>query len=151
MKLSCLAAAMLLTVGANNSDAARPSSVFASVDHLAIHVADQDASVAFYQGAFGLAELETPVEGPRWFDLGGGAALHIIPGRAGPLLISKSTHLALRVGRIEQVTDYLRQHDIPWQDWDGRPGAITLRADGVRQIYVRDPDGYWLEVNQPAP
>ena len=29
----------------------------------------------------------------------------------------------------------------------GTPGAITLRPDGIQQIYFRDPDGYWIEMN----
>jgi len=25
---------------------------------------------------------------------------------------------------------------------------VTMRPDGVRQIYLQDPDGYWIEVNE---
>jgi lactoylglutathione lyase len=117
-------------------------------DHLAIHVANQDASVAFYQGAFDLAEIPNPVNGPRWFDLGNGLSLHIIPGRTDPLITSKSVHLALRVASIDKLTAYLDGKKIAWQDWNGAPGKVQLRPDGVRQIYLRDPDGYWLEVNE---
>ena len=117
-------------------------------DHLAIHVADQDASVAFYQGAFGLAEIPNPVNGPRWFDLGNGLSLHIIPGRTDPLITSKSVHLALRVASIDKLTAYLDGQKIGWQDWNGAQGKVRLRPDGVSQIYLRDPDGYWLEVNE---
>jgi lactoylglutathione lyase len=117
-------------------------------DHLAIHVADQDASVAFYQGAFDLAEIPNPVDGPRWFDLGNSLSLHIIPGRTDPLITSKSVHLALRVASLDKLTAFLDGQNIAWQDWNGARSKVQLRPDGVRQIYLRDPDGYWLEVNE---
>jgi hypothetical protein len=34
-----------------------------------------------------------------------------------------------------------------YEDLQGTPGAITLRPDGIRQIYFREPDGYWIEMN----
>jgi lactoylglutathione lyase len=26
-------------------------------------------------------------------------------------------------------------------------GKVTDRPDGVHQVYLQDPDGYWIEVN----
>jgi lactoylglutathione lyase len=120
----------------------------AQADHLALFVTDQDRSVAFYTGAFGLPEIHAPVNGPRWFDLGHGMALHIIAGRTTPLVTTKSVHFALRVQSLDSVTSWLNAHQLPWQNWEGSQGAVTLRSDGVRQIYLQDPDGYWLEVNE---
>jgi 2-keto-4-pentenoate hydratase/2-oxohepta-3-ene-1,7-dioic acid hydratase in catechol pathway len=35
-----------------------------------------------------------------------------------------------------------------WTDILGTPGAINnSRTDGIRQIFLQDPDGYWIEVN----
>ena len=31
--------------------------------------------------------------------------------------------------------------------WEGDEGAVTLRGDGIRQIFFQDLDGYWLEIN----
>jgi lactoylglutathione lyase len=33
----------------------------------------------------------------------------------------------------------------------GRPGKVTTRADGVRQCFVRDPDGHFIEINDARP
>jgi lactoylglutathione lyase len=41
----------------------------------------------------------------------------------------------------------LKKANIPFEDWAGKSGAITLRVDGVKQIYFQDPDGYWIEIN----
>jgi hypothetical protein len=29
----------------------------------------------------------------------------------------------------------------------GEVGAINVRPDGMRAIFLRDPTGYWLEIN----
>jgi lactoylglutathione lyase len=34
-----------------------------------------------------------------------------------------------------------------WYNAKGVKGIITTRIDGVKQIWVNDPDGYWIEVN----
>ena len=141
-----LAAAALFEVGP--AVAAETVSAPAQADHLALFVTDQDRSVAFYTGAFRLPEIHAPVNGPRWFDLGHGMALHIIAGRTTPLVTTKSVHFALRVQSLDSVTSWLTANHLSWQNWDGQQGAITLRSDGVRQIYLQDPDGYWLEVNE---
>ncbi|CAN5363211.1 hypothetical protein BH20ACI2_BH20ACI2_08210 [soil metagenome] len=36
---------------------------------------------------------------------------------------------------------------IIYSDWPGAVNKITERADGVKQMYFQDPDGYWIEVN----
>lgn len=147
MKALLLLAAASSFAGAP-ARSAEPVTAPAQADHLALFVTDQDKSVAFYTGAFGLPELHAPVNGPRWFDLGHGMALHIIAGRTMPLVTTKSVHFALRVQSLDSVTAWLTAHQWKWQNWDGEQGAITLRSDGVRQIYLQDPDGYWLEVNE---
>jgi hypothetical protein len=47
-----------------------------AIDHVALHVADLDASVAFYSGVFGLQEIPAAAKGRRWPWLGKGVALH---------------------------------------------------------------------------
>jgi lactoylglutathione lyase len=139
-------AAAFLAIAAAPAAAQAPPPV-AVVDHLALHVADRDASAEFYIKAFGLSEIAAPVSGPRWFDLGNGMALHIIPGRPGQLATSQSTHLAFRLQSLDPLIAYLDARKIPWQDWEGNARKITPRGDGVHQIYLRDLDGYWIEVN----
>ena len=36
---------------------------------------------------------------------------------------------------------------ITYSDWPGTPGKINVRADGIKQVFFQDPDGYWIEVN----
>ena len=48
---------------------------------------------------------------------------------------------------LQDFITRLRKACIAYEDLQGTPGAITLRPDGIQQIYFRDPDGYWIEMN----
>ena len=119
-----------------------------TIDHVALHVADLDKSVAFYSGVFGLKEIPAAAKGRRWFSLGGGVALHLLGDRTEPVRDDRSVHLALTSDNLEPILQRLKDRQIPWTDFAGSTGGVsTGRSDGVRQIFLRDPDGYWIEVN----
>ena len=122
--------------------------VTVAIDHVALHVADLDASAAFYSGVFRLEEIPAAAKGRRWFSLGKGVALHLLGERSAPVADNRSVHLALTSDNLEPILQRLRDRRIPWSDFAGNPGGVsTGRSDGVRQIFLRDPDGYWVEVN----
>jgi lactoylglutathione lyase len=122
--------------------------VTVAIDHVALHVADLNASAAFYSGVFGLQEIPSAAKGRRWFSLGKGVALHLLGERSAPVADDRSVHIALTSNNLEPILQRLRDRRIPWSDFAGNPGAVsTVRSDGVRQIFLRDPDGYWVEVN----
>jgi len=123
-----------------------PANTVAQAEHVAIQAADIDRSAAFYREAFGLRMIPTPLKNRRWLDLGNGMALHILDGRVAPKPSNRNEHLALHVSDLATVTAWLDQHRLVWTDLDGKPRTMQLRFDGVRQIYVQDPDGYWLEI-----
>src|SRR5262245_49531163 len=119
-----------------------------SIDHVALNVADLDASVAFYSAVFGFQEIPAAARGRRWMSLGKGVALHLLGGRTQPVADNRSVHLALTTENLEPILQKLRERKITWSDFAGTTGAVsTGRSDGVRQIFLRDPDGYWIEVN----
>jgi lactoylglutathione lyase len=122
--------------------------VTVAIDHVALHVADLDASAAFYSGVFRLQEIPAAAKGRRWFSLGKDVALHLLGERSAPVADDRSVHLALTSDNLEPILQRLRDRRIPWSDFAGNPGGVsTGRSDGVRQIFLRDPDGYWVEVN----
>jgi hypothetical protein len=51
---------------------------------------------------------------------------------------------------LQDFITRLTKAGIAYEDLQGTPGAITLRPDGIQQIYFRDPDGYWIEMTTPA-
>ena len=119
-----------------------------AVDHVALHVADLDASVAFYSGVFGLQEIPAAAKGRRWMSLGRGVALHLLGGRSEPVVDDRSVHFALTSDNLEPILQRLKDRGIAWSDFGGTQATVsTGRSDGVRQIFLRDPDGYWIEVN----
>jgi lactoylglutathione lyase len=139
-----LAYSALLILAAPSPQAAVATA--ARVEHFAIQVADLDRSATFYQEAFGLRMIPTPLKNRRWFDLGNGLALHILDGRTAPKSSNRYEHLALHVDDLATVTAWLDRHQFVWTDQAGKPRTMQIRFDGVRQIYVQDPDGYWLEI-----
>lgn len=115
-------------------------------DHYTMRVKDLDRSAAFYKEVLGLEEIEnrTRKEHIRWFSLGRGE-LHLAQGPT--VRTHVGIHLALALEDIEAFMDHLKSHDITIHDSKGTPEKITTRADGILQIYFKDPDGYWIEVN----
>ena len=37
--------------------------------------------------------------------------------------------------------------NINYFSWVGAEKEITVRANGIKQVYAQDPDGYFIEVN----
>ena len=120
-----------------------------SYDHTALHVADLETSVAFYERIFGLAEIEAPGDPTiiRWLSLGGDDQLHLIDYDGEVPATTKAVHFALVVSDLDALVAHVEALGVPYSDWPGAPTTLSLRPDGVQQIYVQDPDGYWIEVN----
>lgn len=120
-----------------------------SFNHVSLSVQDVDRSADFYRNVFGLTEItnRTEVDGIRWFSLGDGKELHLISVLKGPVTLNKAVHFALTTPNFDEFVENLRRANIGFSNWAGEAGEITIRADKARQLYLQDPDGYWIEVN----
>ena len=125
------------------------NSFLLKMDHIAISVKDVDRSVDFYKNILHLPEITnlTKKEGIRWISLGDGKELHLVSTIAGPVTINKAIHLAFKSAHFDALVKELESKKIIYSDWPGILNKITIRADGIKQIYFQDPDGYWIEVN----
>jgi catechol 2,3-dioxygenase-like lactoylglutathione lyase family enzyme len=116
------------------------------LNHVAIHVEDVERSCAFYRDVLKLEKLPRPAfDFPgAWFRLGAGQELHLI-GRSITAVpaINSNSHFALRVDDIAAWEKHLRQTGA-----EHRPRK--LRPDGASQIFLRDPDGHFIELFTPA-
>jgi len=118
-------------------------------NHLALSVKSLDESASFYKDVMQLQEItnKTKMDGIRWFSLGEGKELHLISFLKEPVIINKAVHLALSTSNFEAFIKTLETKNIPYSDWPGTPNKINMRADGIKQIFFQDPNGYWIEVN----
>ena len=119
------------------------------INHIAFSVLDLKRSTDFYTKIIHLDTIPEPFHDGRhtWLAIGGAAHLHLIQN-PGPIVVpSKNTHLCFTTSSVDDFIRALKQNDIRYEDWQGKPGAFTLRVDGVKQIYFQDPDGYWIEIN----
>lgn len=121
-----------------------------SLNHFALHVHDLEKSRKFYEDIVGLKRIPEPFNDGlhEWFNMGGSSQLHLIGGGEQPdNNRNKNTHMCFTIKSIDDFIANLEKNNIPWSNWVGEPKARTLRVDGVTQIYFKDPDGYWLEIN----
>ena len=115
--------------------------------HIALHVADLDASREFYESKLDLEGIPRPAfDFPgAWYRLGESQELHLIAGRGDAVNSgTRGNHFALEVASMEEAEAYLAERCIPHTPRQTRP-------DGAFQIYIEDPDGYWIEFCQAPP
>lgn len=124
-----------------------------ALDHFVLRVADLNRALAFYHGLLGLPVrfLDDFRAGRRPFvSLAVGAQLiDLVPdptydGAAGGFL-----HLCLRIrGTLEPLLEELRQRGV--EVLEATP-VERMGATGIaRSIYVRDPEGYVVELKEDA-
>lgn len=118
-------------------------------DHYSFVVEDLEKTGDFYAEVLQLKEIPHPSasKGFRWFKIHGNSQLHLIGKEEVTPVDNKSVHLCLATQELEALINHLEAKGIPYWDWPGKENAITERADGVRQIYIRDPEGNWVEIN----
>ena len=116
---------------------------------MALSVKDVHASADFYKKVLQLTEITNRTGHParRWFSLGEDKELHLISDLKEPVTINKAVHLALTTKNFDAFVSRLREMKIQFSDWPGKPNTVNIRADGIKQIFFQDIDGYWIEVN----
>ncbi len=121
----------------------------ARINHLAIYVVDLQKSTSFYRDIIGLDTIPEPFHDGKhtWMKIGPKASIHIIQGAEGKKEYYKGNHICFSVESLEKFIELLKKNNISWEDYNNNKMAITSRPDGVKQIWLQDPDGYWIEIN----
>jgi len=121
----------------------------AKITHIAVYVEDLKRSTDFYTGVFNFPELDEPFKDGlhAWLDIGNNLSMHIIEAPWEPITINKINHICFSIPDMDGFIANLNKLGIEFEDWPGNKNKINIRPDGIKQIYIRDPDGYWLEIN----
>ena len=113
-------------------------------NHIALQVADIQVSAKFYGEIMQLERIEVPdnLKAIRaWFKIGTDQQIHLLAGRTQPVVNDRNgSHFAVFVASMEKAEAYLNQLKYPFHR--------QVRFDGVVQIYLADPDGYLVELNE---
>lgn len=120
-----------------------------SFDHMAIVVKDLEESKKFYTEALGFKNINDPTGNPMidWIENDNGQQIHMIQADLSAIKLTKSVHYSFSVLVLRPFIENLNNRKIAFESWEGEKGGITIRQDGVRQIYLQDPNGYWIEIN----
>lgn len=128
---------------------AQQSTTKVQLNHIALYVVNLNISTDFYHNIIGLDTIPEPFHDGKhaWFQVGPNSQLHLIQGAIEKDIHNKNSHLCFSVLSVEDFIDLLSKHRIPYENWAGEQMKATTRIDGVKQIYLNDPDGYWIEIN----
>ena len=114
------------------------------LNHVAVHVKDLEASKRFYGEVLELKPKKRPdfdFDG-AWFQLGATRELHLLCGREDDVLSHhRGAHFAFEVPDIQEARQQLLAKGVEIAR------GPQKRPDGAWQIFLLDPDGYWVELS----
>ena len=119
------------------------------LDHVSLRVRDIIVSTQFYVDIFGWPIVRTtgdPITG-QWLDIGGSDTLHLNQGDMSDTHVTQDNHLAVRIDTFDAFLTHLTSMGITYCDWADTPNTIGYHPAGFRQVYIKDPNGYWVEIN----
>lgn len=123
------------------------------LNHIAVYVKNLKVSTAFYSDVVGIDTIPEPFHDGKhtWYGVSENSHLHLIEGAKEITAHDKNGHLCFSVPSIEEVIARLGKYNVPYESWTGEKMKVTTRVDGIRQLYFKDPDGYWIEINNDYP
>merc|ERR1712013_289192 len=133
--------------------------VIYKANHLAIIVSDVGRSAAFYSDVIGLQQIRRPDfdRHGAWFTMGN-MELHLIKGT--PVVHSGNDlivgHISIETFDIDRVPEILHRANVPFRQNVSVPKGKMAEGSGtnssntsgtaVKQYFLRDPDGYYIEI-----
>jgi catechol 2,3-dioxygenase-like lactoylglutathione lyase family enzyme len=115
------------------------------LNHVALHVADVERSVAFYRDVLRLEVMARPAFSfpGAWFRVGADQELHLIGGR------TDDTHSHNRGNHWALMIDDMDAWEREFQSQGVEYLPRRTRPDGAFQIFLIDPDGHYVELCTP--
>lgn len=150
-KILVTAGAICLAVGVWAQSNTQPETEV-KLNHVAVYVSDLKKSTEFYEKILGLKQIPEPFHDGKhtWFTIGAAGHIHLVEGEKKTYDRHRNDHLCFSVKSVDAFITLLNQNHIEYTNWPGDAKAPTLRTDGVKQIYFKDPDGHLIEINDDA-
>lgn len=125
------------------------ASAQATFNHAALCSANLKVSNKFYTSVLQLKIIPNPFKDTvhTWYAIGPNLQMHIIQGNCPRADYPRGVHLCFSVPSITAFIDRVNSMNVPYSNWKGETGKIERRVDGINQVYINDPDGYLIEVN----
>ncbi|MHA4810467.1 VOC family protein [Flavitalea flava] len=141
--------ALLLVLSASVMCSLSASSQGPHFSHTTIYVVDLAKSADFYENVLQLKKIDEPFHDNKhvWFKVGDHSQLHVVSGAKEPVAHDINIHLAFSVPSLAVFTRHLDEAHIKYGNWAGNTKDPQVRPDGIKQVYLQDPEGYWIEVN----
>jgi len=117
--------------------------------HQTIFVTDLDRAANFYENVLQLKKIAEPFHDGKhvWFKISEHGQLHVVSGAKADIAHDVNIHLAFSVSSMEAFTKHLDEAGVKYGNWAQDSKTPQLRPDKVKQVYLQDPDGYWIEIN----
>ncbi|HEK21234.1 MULTISPECIES: VOC family protein [unclassified Mucilaginibacter] len=118
-------------------------------NHVALCSKDLKKSNEFYTSVLKLKIIPNPFKDTvhTWYSIAPNTAMHVIQGNCSTAPKVIGDHICFSVPSITEFITLLKSRNITYCNWKQVPGQVEHRVDGVSQVYIQDPDGYWIEVN----
>jgi len=118
-------------------------------NHVALYVKDLKKSAAFYKEVMQLEVIPEPFHDGKhvWLRTGAHSQLHLIEGAAEVTQHDINSHFSYSVTNLANFTKHLDEMHVKYGNWKQDSKSPQLRPDGVKQVYLQDPDNIWIEVN----
>lgn len=118
-------------------------------DHTTIFVTDLQRSADFYEKVMELPVIPEPFHDNKhvWLRAGEHSQIHIVQGAKEDTDHDINIHLAFSVASMDMFMKHLDSVKAVYGNWAQESKKVQNRPDGVKQVYLKDPDGYWIEIN----
>jgi catechol 2,3-dioxygenase-like lactoylglutathione lyase family enzyme len=121
--------------------------------HVAVRITDVDRAREFYEKVIGLKKIPRPaIKIPgEWYGIGDNQ-LHLIGGeRRREGMDPTGPHMAIQVEDLEATKKALTEMGVPFLDAASMMGGLItpeVQRLAGRQVWVQDPDGNVIELQQ---
>ena len=116
----------------------------ARFNHISLHVSNVEKSTHFYCQLLGMEQLPRPkfAYNGAWISMGDGLSIHLIEGK------DYETNSSNRGNHFAFSTENVNALEIDFRSKGIEIVSNKIRVDGIRQMFIKDPDGYYVEFNE---